>query len=105
MFGELLFMPADFARGLAQTMSVPPLPARTGMLTERAMHRVDDYEMVRGRTAHAGLKGKLDCHVFRATDHRLPRGGRHARKRTGHGGSRKPAHDEITLDEVERITI
>src|SRR5690349_2881121 len=67
MFGELLFMPADFARGLAQTMSVPPLPARTGMLTKRAMHRIDDYEMVRRRTDHAGLKGKLDCHVFRAT--------------------------------------
>ena len=27
------------------------------MLTERAMHRVDDYEMVRRRTAPAGLKG------------------------------------------------
>jgi hypothetical protein len=52
---RLLFMPADFARGLAQTMSVPPLPARTGMLTERAIYRVDDYEMVRRRTADAGL--------------------------------------------------
>jgi len=37
------------------------------MLTERPMHRVDAYEMVRRRTAEAGFKGKLGCHVFRAT--------------------------------------
>jgi integrase len=30
-------------------------------------HRVDAYQMVRRRTAEAGLKGKLGCHVFRAT--------------------------------------
>jgi len=40
---------------------------RTGMLTERPIHRVDAYGMVRRRTAEAGLKGKLGCHVFRAT--------------------------------------
>ena len=40
---------------------------RTGILTDRPMHRVDAYEMVRRRTAEAGLKGKLGCHVFRAT--------------------------------------
>lgn len=31
------------------------------------MHRVDAYQMVRRRTAKAGLKGKLGCHAFRAT--------------------------------------
>jgi hypothetical protein len=31
------------------------------------MHRVDAYTMVRRGTAEAGLKGKLGCHVFRAT--------------------------------------
>ena len=40
---------------------------RTGMLTDRPMHRVDAYEMVRRRTAEAGFKVKLGCHVFRAT--------------------------------------
>jgi hypothetical protein len=40
---------------------------RTGVLTERLMHRVDAYEMVRRRAAEASLKGKLGCHVFRAT--------------------------------------
>jgi hypothetical protein len=31
------------------------------------MHRVDAYAMVRRRTAEVGFKGKLGCHVFRAT--------------------------------------
>jgi len=30
---------------------------RTGMLTDRPMHRIDAYEMVRRRTAEAGLRG------------------------------------------------
>jgi integrase len=37
---------------------------KTGILTDRPMHRVDPYQMVRRRTAEAGLKGKLGCHVF-----------------------------------------
>jgi integrase/recombinase XerD len=40
---------------------------RTGILTHRPMHRIDAYQMVRRRTAGAGLKGKLGCDVFRAT--------------------------------------
>jgi site-specific recombinase XerD len=40
---------------------------RTGILTDRPMHRIDAYQMVRRRTVEAGLKGKLGCHVFRAT--------------------------------------
>jgi hypothetical protein len=37
------------------------------MLTDRPMHRVDAYQMVRRRTAEAGLEEKLGCHAFRAT--------------------------------------
>jgi hypothetical protein len=40
---------------------------RTGILTDRPMHRVDAYETMRRRTAEAGFKWKLGCHVFRAT--------------------------------------
>jgi hypothetical protein len=40
---------------------------RTGMLTDRPMHRIDAYEMIRRRTAEAGFKGKLGCRVFPAT--------------------------------------
>ena len=40
---------------------------RTGLLTDRPMHRIDAYQMVGRRTAEAGLNGKLGCHVFWAT--------------------------------------
>jgi integrase len=87
---------------------------RTGMLTDRPMHRVDAYEMVRRRTAEAGLKGKLGCHVFRATGITayLEAGGtlENAQAMAAHESPRTTklydrTGDEITLDEVERITI
>ena len=40
---------------------------KTGVLTGKPMNRVDAYRMVRRRTADAGFKVKLGCHVFRAT--------------------------------------
>jgi integrase len=40
---------------------------KTGVLTGKRMNRVDAYRMVRRRTAEAGFKIKLGCHVFRAT--------------------------------------
>jgi integrase/recombinase XerD len=87
---------------------------RTGMLTHRPMHRVDAYEMVRRRTAEAGFKGKLGCHVFRATGITayLEAGGtlENAQAMAAHESPRTTklydrTGDEITLDEVERINI
>jgi site-specific recombinase XerD len=87
---------------------------RTGILTERPMHRIDAYEMVRRRTAEASLKGKLGCHVFRATGITayLEAGGtlENAQAMATHESPRTTklydrTGDEITLDEVERITI
>jgi hypothetical protein len=43
------------------------LRQRTGILTATVMNRVDAYRMIRRRTADAGFKVKLGCHVFRAT--------------------------------------
>jgi hypothetical protein len=40
---------------------------KTGVLTEKPMNRIDAYRMIRRRTAGAGFKVKLGCHVFRAT--------------------------------------
>src|SRR6202040_2493859 len=40
---------------------------KTGVLTDKPMNRVDAYRMIRRRTAEAGFKVKLGCHVFRAT--------------------------------------
>jgi hypothetical protein len=45
----------------------PDSRATSPGIRNRPMHRIDAYEMVRRRTAEAGLKGKLGCHVFRAT--------------------------------------
>ena len=41
--------------------------SKTGCLTENPLHRVYAYQMIRRRTAGAGFKVKLGCHVFRAT--------------------------------------
>jgi len=35
----------------------------TGVLTDKPMNRVDAYRMVRRRTADAGFRVKLGCHV------------------------------------------
>ncbi len=87
---------------------------RTGILTDRPMHRIDAYQMVRGRTAAAGLKGKLGCHVFRATGITayLEAGGtlENAQAMAAHESPRTTklydrTGDQITLDEVERIQI
>jgi integrase len=87
---------------------------KTGILTDRPMHRIDTYQMVRRRTAEAGLKGKLGCHVFRATGITayLEAGGtlENAQAMAAHESPRTTklydrTGDEITLDEVERIAI
>jgi len=84
------------------------------MLTDRLMHRIDAYQMVRRRTAEAGLNGKLGCHVFRATGITayLEAGGtlENAQAMAAHESPRTTklydrTGDEITLDEVERIAI
>jgi site-specific recombinase XerD len=87
---------------------------KTGVLTDKPMNRVDAYRMVRRRTAQAGFKVKLGCHVFRATGITayLEAGGslENAQAMAAHESPRTTklydrTGDEITLDEVERITI
>jgi len=87
---------------------------KTGRLTENPMHRIDAYQMIRRRTAEAGFKIKLGCHVFRATGITayLEAGGtlENAQAMAAHASPRTTklydrTGDEITLDEVERITI
>ena len=100
---------------LAADMPYAGQQARTiKALTDQPMHRVDAYQMVRRRTAEAGLRGKLGCHVFRATGITayLEAGGtlENAQAMAAHESPRTTklydrTGDEITLDEVERITI
>jgi site-specific recombinase XerD len=105
------------AAGIRETGKTPLFRSavgRTGILTERPMHRIDAYQMVRRRTAEAGLNGKLGCHVFRATGITayLEAGGtlENAQAMAAHESPRTTklydrTGDQITLDEVERIQI
>jgi integrase len=108
------YLDAAGIRGGGKTPLFRSALGRTGMLTDRPMHRVDAYQMVRRRTAEAGLKGKLGCHVFRATGITayLEAGGtlENAQAMAAHESPRTTklydrTGDEITLDEVERINI
>ena len=87
---------------------------KTGMLTDKPMNWIDGYRMVRRRTAEAGFKVKLGCHVFRATGITayLEAGGtlENAQAMAAHESPRTTklydrTDDAITLDEIERITI
>jgi site-specific recombinase XerD len=87
---------------------------RTGTLTETAMNRVDAWRMVQRRAAEIGSKINVGCHTFRATGITayLEAGGslENAQAMAAHESPRTTklydlTGDEITLDEVERISI
>jgi site-specific recombinase XerD len=87
---------------------------RTGTLAATAMHRVDAWRMIQRRSTELGMKVKIGCHTFRATGITayLEAGGtlENAQLMAAHESPRTTklydrTGDEITLDEVERITI
>jgi len=87
---------------------------RTGTLTEKSMNRVDAWRMIQRRAADLGTRVKIGCHTFRATGITayLEAGGtlENAPAMAAHESPRTTklydrTGDEITLDEVERITI
>jgi site-specific recombinase XerD len=87
---------------------------RTGMLTTTVMNRVDAWRMVQRRAEALGMKVRIGCHTFRATGITayLESGGtlENAQAMAAHESPRTTklydrTGDEITLDEVERITI
>jgi integrase len=87
---------------------------RTGTLTEKPMSRVDAWRMIQRRAADLGTRMKIGCHTFRATGITayLEAGGtlENAQAMAAHESPRTTklydrTGDEITLDEVERITI
>ena len=78
------------------------------------MNRVDAWRMIQRRAADLGLQVKIGCHTFRATGITayLEAGGtlENAQAMAAHESPRTTklydrTGDEITLDEVERITI
>ena len=78
------------------------------------MHRVDAWRMIQRRAADLGTRARIGCHTFRATGITayLEAGGtlENAQTMAAHESPRTTklydrTGDEITLDEVERITI
>src|SRR5271154_6416871 len=87
---------------------------RTGVLTEKPMHRIDAWRMIQRRAADLGTRVRIGCHTFRATGITayLEAGGtlENAQAMAAHESPRTTklydrTGDEITLDEVERIAI
>jgi site-specific recombinase XerD len=87
---------------------------RTGTLTEKPMNRVDAWRMIQRRATDLGTRVKIGCHTFRATGITayLEAGGtlENAQAMAAHESPRTTklydrTGDQITLDEVERITI
>jgi integrase len=105
-------LPASVARG--QSPLFRSAAGRTGVLTDEAMHRMDAYRMIQRRAGELGIAAKIGCHTFRATGITayLEGGGtlENAQLMAAHESPRTTklydrTGDEITLDEVERITI
>jgi site-specific recombinase XerD len=91
------------------------IPNRGGQLTRTAMTQPDAYRMIGRRSAAAGIATKVGNHSFRATGitaylkngrsslEKAAAMANHASTRTTQLYDRR--HDEINLDEVERIEI
>ena len=87
---------------------------RTDTLTDKPIDRVAAWRMVQRRAADLGMRIKVGCHTFRATGITayLEAGGtlENAQAMAAHESPRTTklydrTGDEITLDEVERISI
>lgn len=86
---------------------------RNGELVGRALDQSNVHHMIRSRARQAGIGTKIGCHSFRATGitNYLKNGGRLeiAQQMAGHESSRTTGlydrrGDEISLDEIERIS-
>lgn len=87
---------------------------KTRFLTETRMNRTDVFRMIQRRAGDVGLSTAVCCHSFRATGITayLENGGtlEHAQQIAAHESPRTTklydrTDDQITLDEVERISI
>ena len=105
------------AAGIAEDSKSPlfrSAAGRTGTLTKKPMNRIDAWRMIQRRAEGLGFRVKIGCHTFRATGITayLEAGGtlENAQAMAAHESPRTTklydrTDDEITLDEVERITI
>ena len=87
---------------------------RTGKLTTKRLLRSNAWEAVRRRARSAGIQGRIGNHSFRATGitNYLTNGGKleTAQQMAGHADARTTKlydkrNEQVSLDEIERITI
>jgi integrase len=87
---------------------------RTGRLTTTAMAQPDVYRMIQRRAEAAGVATQIGCHSWRACGITayLENGGllEHAQTMAGHASARTTKlydrrGEQVSLDEVERITL
>jgi site-specific recombinase XerD len=108
------YIAAAGLRGSSRQYLFQTALGKTGLLSGKAMTRVDVYRMIQRRAADAGMPGKISCHTFRATGITayMDNGGslEHAQNMAAHESPRTTklydrSGDAVTLDEVERIMI
>ncbi|MCK6500221.1 MAG: tyrosine-type recombinase/integrase [Nitrospira sp.] len=105
------------AAGIAEESGTPlfrSVQGRTDRITPRGMRRTDVLRMVKRRARAAGISLTTCCHTFRATaiTAYLKNGGtiEKAQQIAAHESPRTTklydrTHDQLTLDEIERIRI
>ncbi|HTU44851.1 MAG TPA: tyrosine-type recombinase/integrase [Bryobacteraceae bacterium] len=86
---------------------------RNGLLLRKRLNQSNVHKMIRRRSARADIRTKIGCHSFRATGitNYLKNGGilEDAQQMAAHSSPRTAAlydrrNDEISLDEIERIS-
>ncbi len=87
---------------------------RTKQLTENRLDRTNVWQMIRRRAKDVGIVTPIGCHTFRATGitNYMQNGGtlERAQKMANHESARTTglydrSDDQLTLDEIERVTI
>lgn len=105
------------AAGIASAKKSPLFRSgagRSGVLSDKPLSRVDVFAMVKRRARAAGVSERIGCHTFRATGITvyLKNGGslETAQRMANHESIKTTRlydrrHEQITLDEVERIVL
>jgi integrase/recombinase XerD len=114
-FSNPLFSPGRLALGIEQFSARLYFQTfRNKKPTGRAMSRSEAYRMVRRRAIEAGVSAPVSCHSFRATGITvyLENNGalETAQKIAAHeslarGSSTIRTDDQLTLDEIEKISV
>lgn len=105
------------AAGIADDAKGPMFrtaPGKAGLLTRNPMQTVDVWRMIRRRSAEVGIRTPISCHSFRATGitNYLEHTGalEKAQQMAAHASPRTTklydrTSDQVSLDEVEKITL